>query len=86
MFFDSDMLLKRIWDDMRGGRRKADLQSIYDTSRSTRNNGVHISFAAQKLITTELVTSLGWLSSVKAERFRGAGWLRNYLVKSARVG
>ena len=82
------MLARKVSDDIRRGVNKFSqfyIRDVYMTGpRNTgprSNNGVHISLDLRKLITTEMVNILGWLASVKSDRFRGPGWLRNVTVK-----
>ena len=89
-FFDSDSLAKKVGEAHQRGANRALVPDMYLTGPKGNgprsNNGVHISPDLRRLITTELVNSIGWLASVKSERFRGPGWLCNVTVKSGRAG
>ena len=71
-FFDSDSILYR--SNMRGDEVFA------------RNDSIHISFQARKLVTGKLVDALGHLAGCPGARFRRCEWLRGVTTRSPRFG
>ena len=91
-YFDSDKFAeikfsenKHIQDFYASGPRR----SVYDRSMGMTmrdhksNDGIHVCFEMRKLITEELVSSVGYLSGLQGDRFRRCPWLRNVTTRSS---
>ena len=71
-FFDSDKCLYR--------------STLNSNDVFARDDNVHISFQARKLVTGQLVNAIGTLSGCKGTRFRRCDWLRCVTTRSSRSG
>ena len=87
-FFDSDKFAERKFAEnshiqhfyASGPRRPGSHTSMRD-HRS--NDGIHVCFEMRKLITEELVASVGYLTGIQGDRFRRCPWLRNVTTRSS---
>ena len=69
-YFDSDRFSERKFAENKH------IQNFYV-------DGIHVSFPMRKLITTELVASVGYLTGVQGDRYRRCEWLRNVTTHSS---
>ena len=72
-FFDSDRFAEKKFSENKY------IRSFFATDRS--NNGIHISLDMRKIIVSELVNSIGYLSGVRAAKFGKAQWLYNVTTR-----
>ena len=86
-FFDSDGILvnqkpfagnKSFYE---GGSRSSLTDSSMRDARS--NNGIHISLEMRRLIMSELVRGVGFLSGCRSEKFRSCNWMYNVTSRSS---
>ncbi len=68
-FFDSDRFAGKCY------RETPSIPSFY--AQNHTNNGIHISFHMRRLISSELVRCVGYLSGTGGPRFRRCEWVRN---------
>ncbi len=74
-FFDSDRFAEKKFNENKH------IRSFFATDRS--NNGIHISLDMRKIIVSELVNSVGYLSGIRAAKFGKAQWLYNVTTRSS---
>ena len=70
-FFNSDGLVAQ-----------SDIKRIYHPN----SNGIHVSLDVKKLITRELVNSVGFIAGSRGARFQRCGWLRHVTTRSSWAG
>ena len=87
-YFDSDRFAeikssesKHIQDFYATGPRRLDFDRSMRDHKS--NDGIHVCFEMRKMITEELVTSVGYLTGIQGDRFRRCPWLRNVTTRSS---
>ncbi len=71
-FFDSDRFARRVCEQTPG------IDAYAQGPKSGQSeNGIHISLHMRRVISSEMVKSVGFLSRVGGPRFRRSDWLRN---------
>ena len=86
-FFDSHHFAAKTYRDnlnipffyVRGRKGGLNELSVEDEQS---NNGIHITLQMRRLISDELVRSVGFLTGARGARFRDCKWMRNVATRS----